>query len=72
MTSSVSSRRARPGASFSYDAGSTGSPKRIATPRRGRGIVAPIGCTRSVPTSPTGSTAAPVAMASHPTPVRPR
>ena len=36
-----------------------------------RGKLAPIGCTRSVPTSPTGTTGTPAVRASHATPVRP-
>ena len=36
-----------------------------------RGKLAPIGCTRSVPTRPTGTTGTPAVRASQATPVRP-
>ena len=55
ITSSVISRRARPGA-VRVVAGQHRLPEPDGDTLRTRGHLAPIGCTASVPTSPTGST----------------
>ena len=71
MTRSVARRRAGPSRPSAGLGKIIGSPNRtISLPGLGRR--APTGWIRSVPSSATGTTGAPEAIASHATPVRPR
>ena len=71
MTSSVRRRRALPAGTPAYGSGQIGRPKETRTFAT-RGKLAPIGCTRSVPMRPTGTTGTPAVSARKATPVRPR